>query len=206
MYEFYIEHPLENRNAQLDRGLPEAVPCLTMELIEGESLAVLLAREHPLKPDVALPLLQQIVTGLAVLHDHHIIHRDLKPSNIMITREHGETRVVLMDFGLAKSTDQDGDQFISMADNQAGAPYFMAPEVLRHSAPSIASDVYALGLVIDEMVTQSRAFPGGIATIAVFCETLGAACSARSAVLRASQLLEFSYSALPVARSYSAFH
>src|SRR5262249_39103647 len=88
-----------------------------------------------------------------------VIHRDLKPSNVMLTRrKDGNVRAVVMDFGLAKLDDPDGDFYDSRTDIQAGAPYFMAPELLRSEKPSIASDIYSLGLVIDELVTRTRAF------------------------------------------------
>ena len=135
----------------------QRIPCYTMELVKGESLAALLERERPLNTATALALIQQIACGLDALHRRGIIHRDLKPSNIMLTP--GERpRVVLMDFGLAKLLDPADDLFQTRVEQQAGAPYFMAPELLKNGSPSVASDLYAFGLITDEMVTCSRAF------------------------------------------------
>lgn len=137
-----------------------AVPCVTMQMLEGETLQKHLEKERPLSLEKALPLIRQIASALDFLHQRGIIHRDLKPSNIMLVPEGKESlRAIVMDFGLAKPVDGQTDLFHSQANFQAGAPFFMAPEVLRGEAPTIQSDIYALGLVIDEMVTSSRAFP-----------------------------------------------
>lgn len=135
------------------------VPCLTMELLEGESLADYLARERPLEVETALPLIKQIGAAMSTLHGRFIIHRDLKPSNVMLANRYGRTRqAVVTDFGLAKMKNSEYELFESQVDVQAGAPYFMAPELLRRQKPSVASDIYAFGLLIDEMVTERRAF------------------------------------------------
>jgi serine/threonine-protein kinase len=138
------------------------VPCYTMELLEGESLAEWLAHARPLSTGQAAPLIRQIAAGLQVLHEQEIIHRDLKPSNIMIVPRAGrDPRAVVMDFGLAKLAAGDAGLFESVPEVNGGAPYFMAPELLKRGRPTVASDIYSFGLVIDEMVTHSRAFPGG---------------------------------------------
>ncbi len=134
-------------------------PCLTMQLIEGESLLKYLQAHRPLSPDEALPVIRQIAAAIDALHAHGIIHRDLKPSNIVLASRNGAVHAVVTDFGLAKPAILEAGLFESQLDFQAGAPYFMAPELLRGSRPSPASDIYALGMIIDEMVTDSRAFP-----------------------------------------------
>jgi serine/threonine protein kinase/tetratricopeptide (TPR) repeat protein/TolB-like protein len=150
----FIEHiPSRSEEGSL------AIPCYTMELIEGESLAEYLALHRPLSPHLALSLLRQVAAGLDALHERGIVHRDLKPSNIMLARnDDRDPRVVLTDFGLAKLVDGRDEMFQTLVDVQAGAPYFMAPEVLRNHSLSCASDIYAFGLIADEMVTRSRAF------------------------------------------------
>jgi len=134
------------------------VPCLTMQLIEGPSLQEYLRTRRPLSPAEALPLIRQIAGAIDALHEQGIVHRDLKPSNIMLASRGGKLRAVVTDFGLAKPASSDSGIFESKLDIPAGAPYFMAPELLRNGKPSPASDIYALGLIIDEMVTASRAF------------------------------------------------
>jgi TolB-like protein/Tfp pilus assembly protein PilF len=143
----------EHRNAD---GI--IVPCLTMQLIEGQTLQEFLRTRRPLPTAEVLPLIRQIAGAIDALHEHGIVHRDLKPSNIMLASRKGKLRAVVTDFGLAKPASADSGIFESKLDIPAGAPYFMAPEMLRNGKPSSASDIYALGLIIDEMVTASRAF------------------------------------------------
>lgn len=140
-------------------GLPDGalVPCLTMQLLDGVSLDEWLTSRRPLPVSQALPLIQQIGDTLTVLHDAGIVHRDLKPSNVMIVATpSAEPRAVLTDFGLAKPID--AGIFETQGPSQGGAPFFMAPELFDGGRPSRATDIYAFGLLIDEMVTDRRAF------------------------------------------------
>jgi serine/threonine protein kinase/tetratricopeptide (TPR) repeat protein len=135
------------------------VNCFAMEHLKGESLADLIARSRPLGTRDALALLRPIASALAALHDSGILHRDLKPSNVILDeRTTGEPRVVLTDFGLAKPTVGGSALFESLDAGRAGSPYFMAPELWDDNRPTVASDVYSLGLILDEMVTRSPAF------------------------------------------------
>lgn len=132
---------------------------LSMELIEGETLSELLAREGPLTPARCEPLLSQLLAGLSAAHKAGILHRDLKPRNIMLThRENdGSERLVILDFGLARpSLPQPGDSF---AGEIAGTFEYMAPEQLRGDAKA-ETDIYAVGLILFEMLTGRRPFEG----------------------------------------------
>jgi serine/threonine protein kinase/tetratricopeptide (TPR) repeat protein len=150
---------VEHRSRSAESGVDTVNPCFTMELLEGESLSEVLARRRPLPYEEALLFIRQIAKGLQVLHEHGIVHRDLKPSNIMIVPQPGRpARAVVTDFGLAKSDVAEAELFESAPEFQAGAPYFMAPELLKKERPSVASDIYSFGLLVDEMVTHSRAF------------------------------------------------
>lgn len=151
---------VEHRSVAAD-GTEVTVPCLTMQLLEGKTLESILSERRPLTPEEALPIIRQIVRALEVLHAKGIVHRDIKPSNIMLIkgREGTGDRAVIMDFGLAKPLDQRAMLWETRAEQGAGAPYFIAPEVLRGDKGGISVDVYSLGLVIDELVTRSPAFP-----------------------------------------------
>jgi eukaryotic-like serine/threonine-protein kinase len=154
IYEF-VEHPFRDRFS----GDILLIPCFTMELLAGDNLGEFIRDHRPLTPGEALPLIRQVGSGLQILHENGIIHRDLKPSNVMLVpRRDGQTRAVVMDFGLSKPERPDSGFFETQITFQAGAPYSMAPELLRRERPGIASDIYSFGLLIDEMVTKSRAF------------------------------------------------
>ena len=148
-----VEHQVSEES-----GLPAGtlIPCLTMQFLEGESLQEWLEQKGPMSTAEALPLVQQIADALQVLHDAGVVHRDLKPSNVMLVPTADGRRAVLTDFGLAKPLDQ--SVFETQSRVLGGAPYFIAPELLKGERPSRASDIYAFGLLIDEMVTSSRAF------------------------------------------------
>jgi tetratricopeptide (TPR) repeat protein len=156
-----VSHPSICRIFDLvdHQGVSGPVPILSMELLEGESLAERLERSRPLPATEALAFAGQIAAGLDCLHQQGIIHRDLKPSNIMLARrQQGAEQAVLTDFGLAKACNPDCELFETKLNLAAGAPYFMAPELLKEGQPDRASDIYSFGLVIDEMITRSRAY------------------------------------------------
>lgn len=129
---------------------------LTMELLEGESLAERLARTGRLSTQEALPLLRDIVSALSAAHEKGVIHRDLKSSNVMLVAgDNGYPKAVLTDFGLAVSQDahaRGGERSF------AGTPDYMAPEQLERGETGFASDIFSLGVVLYEAITGSRPF------------------------------------------------
>src|SRR4051812_9500097 len=131
-----------------DVGEVEGLPFLTMEYVDGEDLSSLLRRIGRLPEDKALDLARQMCAGLAAAHERGILHRDLKPANVMID---GEGQVRITDFGLAAVAGAAGQ-------SRAGTPAYMAPELLAGKDASVASDIYALGLVFYELFTGRRAF------------------------------------------------
>lgn len=142
------------------RSGAESFVCLTMEWLDGETLEEHLQHSRPWSPAAALPILSQIAAALDALHAAGIVHRDLKPGNIiLVPSDRQQWRATVTDFGLAKPSSWN-DAYESRVDAQAGAPYFMAPEQLENKKLSPASDIYAFGLLIDEIVCTSRAFDG----------------------------------------------
>jgi len=123
---------------------------LTMEYIDGEDLASLIARIGYLSNEKALDLTRQLVAGLAAAHERGVLHRDLKPANIMID---GRGRVRITDFGLAVAAGDD-----AAATEFAGTPAYMAPEQLAGQGATLRSDIYSLGLILYELYTGMRAF------------------------------------------------
>ena len=150
----FVEHEVTTTETGLPPGT--MIPCLTMQLLEGQTLEEWLAARRPISSSEALPLLTQIGEALQVLHAAGVVHRDLKPSNVILVPTDTGVRAVLTDFGLAKPLDH--SIFETQDRVQGGTPFFMAPELFQGARPSTASDVYAFGLLIDEMVTSTRAF------------------------------------------------
>jgi eukaryotic-like serine/threonine-protein kinase len=161
---------------------------LTMELLAGPSLADRIERGNPYTTDEALPIASQIAEGLDAAHAVGIVHRDLKPGNIMLlppptgpfasgTLEgfpnppalvRGEQsspaphakfaqRAVITDFGIALSEEQ-SDMRLTESDELIGTPEYMAPEQAEPGPATPATDVYALGLILYEMLSKRRPF------------------------------------------------
>ena len=162
-----VTHPNICRIYDLVRDQsPEAGPlAFTMELLTGETLADLLKREGPLSTERALPLVSQMAAGLTALHACSIVHRDFKPSNVMLVGGNGEMPLVkITDFGLARrdvGVEDDGAAPPSGSRDIVGTPIYMAPEQLTAEREKFgpATDVYAFGLVLYEIVTGHRPFP-----------------------------------------------
>jgi serine/threonine protein kinase len=130
----------------------EQLAFLTMQFLDGETLAERLAR-GPMRPEEALPLVAQIANGLSAAHEVGVIHRDLKSRNIMLVPENGSVRAVVMDFGLACAA-LDGVRTVE------GTPAYMAPEQLSGGRVTDAADQYAFGVVLFEMVTGRLPYSG----------------------------------------------
>jgi TolB-like protein/tetratricopeptide (TPR) repeat protein len=123
---------------------------LTMELLEGETLRARLLRGGRLSCDEALNIICQVCAGLRAAHDSELIHRDLKSANIILSQNSdGSRRAVITDFGLASGLSLPSSEM-------GGTPAYMAPELWKGEKASKASDIYALGIVMYEMVTGSR--------------------------------------------------
>ncbi|MFO0612122.1 MAG: protein kinase [Polyangiaceae bacterium] len=122
---------------------------LTMELVEGESLARVLEREGSLSIPRALRIAVGILEGLEAAHAASVLHRDIKPDNVMVEPS---GRVVVTDFGIARTT-------VSGNTDLAGTPAYMSPEQARGEPASTSSDVYAFGVTLFEMLTGHRPFP-----------------------------------------------
>jgi len=133
-----------------DVGQADGRHFLSMEFIDGEDLSTSLRRIGRFPVDKGLEIARQLCAGLAAVHEKGLLHRDLKPANVMLD---GRGKVRLTDFGLAGELESKPGGHVV-----AGTPAYMAPEQLAGGPASVASDIYALGLVLYEVFTGRRAF------------------------------------------------
>jgi serine/threonine protein kinase len=134
---------------------------LVMELLDGHSLAEELDRGK-MSLERSLPILILIARALARAHDLEVIHRDLKPENIFLARQpDGSERVVLLDFGIARSND---DVRLTESGDVFGTPQYMAPERITTIDAGPPADLYAVGIIMFEMLTGALPFEASHAT------------------------------------------
>jgi len=135
-------------------------PSLIMEYVEGISLEELIRTEAPLTADLALPLFGQILAGVAAAHNAGVLHRDLKPANVLLSRTSDGWMAKVADFGIAKMAVDDG-KGRTRTGIQMGTPGYMAPEQVLDAADVDArADIFALGVVLYEMLVGCRPFGG----------------------------------------------
>jgi len=140
-------------------GEADSRPYLTMAYIEGETLAARLRRTGPPPIPDAIALVRTVARAMAEAHDRGIVHRDLKPANVIIDRR---GQPVVMDFGLALRTAATGDERLTRSGVAMGTPSYMPPEQAGgdHDVIGPPADVYALGVVLYEVLTGQLPFRG----------------------------------------------
>jgi serine/threonine protein kinase/tetratricopeptide (TPR) repeat protein len=136
---------------------------VSMELLRGTTLSQRIALENRLTTDRALPIVEQLAAGLQAAHDVGVIHRDFKSVNVILIPAEGTpsgVRAVVTDFGLAHAVTGDMASLTGSLD-VVGTPAYMAPEQLEGKEITPATDTYALGIVMFEMLTGKVPFAGG---------------------------------------------
>src|SRR5581483_2405291 len=129
---------------------------IAMELVEGESLAAVLAR-GALQPVEAVPIMRQVAEALAEAHDKGIVHRDIKPDNILV----GKRGVKVLDFGIAKQITSTTDTpTLTQAGLIVGTPFYMSPEQALGRPVDARSDLFSVGVVLYEALAGKRPFEG----------------------------------------------
>ncbi len=159
-----LNHP--NIVAVFDLGVQDGLPYVVEELLDGETLRQALAN-GALGPRRTIEIAAQVARGLAAAHDRGIIHRDLKPENLFVCRD---GRVKVLDFGLAKLLPQgkaaSGDSLtaeVTASGMLLGTAGYMAPEQARGAPADHRSDLFALGVVMHEMLGGAKPFSRGSA-------------------------------------------
>jgi tetratricopeptide (TPR) repeat protein/predicted Ser/Thr protein kinase len=137
-----------------DLGEHDGRRFLSMQYVDGEDLAELIRRAGRLPRPRALALFRQVCAGVAAAHDLGIVHRDLKPQNVLVDRE---DRVYIGDFGLARTVDDGG---VTLDGAVLGSPAYMSPEQVKGAAVDARADVYALGLLLFQLLAGEQAFHG----------------------------------------------
>jgi serine/threonine-protein kinase len=147
-----LDHPGIQRLLRTGRGRQ---PYMVLEYVDGSSLRAYLNARGPLPVDDSLGIARQLADILCYVHQQGVVHRDLKPENILITPE---GRVKLTDFGIALRLGARQLTFSHLA-NAIGTPDYMAPEQVRGERGDARIDVYALGVVLCEMLTGRVPYP-----------------------------------------------
>ncbi len=144
--------------------LESGAPFMVMEFLEGRDLGALLNESGALQPQQAVDFLLQGMEAIAEAHAAGIIHRDIKPANLFLTRRaDGTPFVKVLDFGLSKNIVEDRNQqsLTRSSTGAMGSPLYMAPEQVRSAkAATHQSDVWSLGVVLFELITNDTPFDG----------------------------------------------
>jgi serine/threonine protein kinase len=156
----YLHHP--NIVDLLEFGIdPNDNPFMVMEYVDGVCLSKIIAKAGHMEPAFALRIMLQICSAMKHAHASGIVHRDLKPSNILIVMdEEGRESVKILDFGIAKLTNQPGfnDATLTRTGEVFGSPKYMSPEQVQGKPTDARTDIYSAGLILYEMLTGSLPF------------------------------------------------
>ena len=149
-----LEHP--HCVSVIDFGLHDGKPFLVMDLVRGESLLDALEKAGRFEPVRAVALVRQVLSGLAHAHELGIVHRDIKPANVMITERTGMgEQVRILDFGLARPALDSTKLTTGIV---VGTPNYMAPEQIKGGAIDGRTDLYAVGVMLFELLTGQKPF------------------------------------------------
>ncbi|MFL5970030.1 MAG: protein kinase domain-containing protein [Gaiellaceae bacterium] len=147
-----LQHP--NIVTVIDRGEDDGRQYIVFEYIDGENLKELVVRKGRLDVREALEIADEVARGLAFAHQQGVIHRDVKPQNVLLN---GDGRAKVTDFGIARTLDVDG---MTQTGTVLGTSNYIAPEQASGERVDVQSDVYALGVVLYELLAGDVPFPG----------------------------------------------
>src|SRR6202023_290326 len=155
-----LTHP--NIVVVFDAGEEDGLYYITMELVEGKSVQALIDAGHAFPLPRVLRIMEQTCSALQFAHERNVVHRDIKPANIMLT---GDDTVKVTDFGTAKIL-----QFgtVSQTAHVMGTPSYMSPEQVKGRAVRGRSDIFSLVVMLYEMITGEKPFPGQNITTVIY--------------------------------------
>ncbi len=157
-----LNHP--NLVTVLDFGVTSKNrPYMVMEFVDGKTLEILIKQRERLPLDESLKIFLQICQGLAHVHSRGVLHRDLKPSNIILVGETVGELVKIVDFGLAKATNDSLEQTLTNAGELVGSPFYMSPEQAGREKLDKRSDIYSMGCIMHRVLTGSVPLAGATA-------------------------------------------
>jgi len=148
-----LSHP--NVVAVYDQGNDDGTVFLAMEMVPGHTLRDTIGKEAPMSPSRALALLEPVVSALAAAHRAGLVHRDVKPENVLIS---DEGRVKVADFGLAKAVSANTQHTATGV--LIGTVSYIAPELVVEGRSDARADVYAVGVILYELLTGSKPHQG----------------------------------------------
>ena len=147
-----LTHP--NIVGVYDVGQSQEMNYIVMEYVEGTDLKDYVRQKGALHPIEAVRIMMQIVSAIAAAHQNRIIHRDIKPQNILIDKE---GNVKITDFGIAVAL---SDTSLTQTNTLLGSVHYLSPEQARGGMATIQTDIYALGIVLYELLTGKVPFDG----------------------------------------------
>lgn len=147
-----LVHP--NIVSVYDVGEEDGLQYLVMEYVKGMDLKRYIQTHYPIPYATTVDIMEQILSAVSLAHDHHIIHRDLKPQNVLMD-ENGVVKIT--DFGIAIALTETS---ITQTNTMLGSVHYLSPEQARGSMATNQSDVYAVGIILYEMLTGNVPFDG----------------------------------------------
>ncbi len=146
----------------------EGLLFMVMELLEGPTLSAELRQAGPLEPARAATIIKHVALGLGAAHERGFVHRDLKPGNVMLTRSSAGEQAKILDFGLVRMLTPDpGDPQLTLEGMMFGTPTYMSPEQFQGAEAGPAADLYALGVILYQLLTGTPPFQGTVEELAI---------------------------------------
>lgn len=144
----------------LDVGNDNGVQYIVIEYVDGPNLKKYIRTHFPIPYREVVDIMKQICMAVSDAHEHGIIHRDLKPENILVDEKKDPIQVKVSDFGIALAL---SERSITRTNSLLGSVHYMSPEQIKGRSATVLSDIYALGIILFELLTKHVPFTGDTA-------------------------------------------